>query len=83
MLSELLHTPITMEPITLLIWISIVVIAFLGIYLVLVLHRVLKLLRTVNTVTDFIDKFRDTKAITDKLPLKKIRQFTDLLPKNK
>ena len=82
-MSELLTTPITMEPLTILIWISIVVIAGVGGYLVFVLHRVLKVLKTINLVTDFIDKFRDTKAITDKLPIKQIRKFADFIPNSK
>lgn len=59
-----------MEPITLLIYISTIVIAALWIVLTLVLINVLKILKKVNRILDYIDHVRWLLETWEQLPVK-------------
>ena len=67
-----------MEPTSFLVYLSIVVIAILGVQLFFVLLRVINILRSVQRITDAIDNVSDAVSILQKAPLKNIRKALDI-----
>lgn len=59
-----------MEPITILIYISSLVILVLWTYLTLVLHRVLRILNKIDRITDYIDHIRSLLETWERIPVK-------------
>jgi|GEM_PF-1017783 len=65
-----------------LIIVSTLVIACVGIYLVIILHRVSHMTRVADRFAQTVEKFQDIFAIIDDIPTNIIRKITDSLPKN-
>ncbi len=66
-----------------LIIVSTVVIACVGVYLVIILHRVSHMTRVADRFAQTVEKFQDVFAIIDDIPTNIIRKITDSIPKKK
>lgn len=63
--------------------VSTVVIACVGVYLIVILHRVAHMSRVADRFAHTIEKFQDAFAILDRIPTEMIRRVTDHLPSKK
>lgn len=66
-----------------LIIVSTIVIAGVGTYLMVILHRVAHMSRVADRFAHTIEKFQDAFAIIDRIPTEMIRRVTDQLPRRK
>ena len=66
-----------------LIIVSTLVIACVGVYLVIILHRVSHMTRVADRFAQTVEKFQDVFAIIDDIPTNIIRKITDSIPKKK
>ena len=66
-----------------LIIVSTVVIAGVGLYLIIILHRLAHMSRVADRFAQTVEKFQDAFAIIDKIPTDIVRRVTDHLPSNK
>jgi hypothetical protein len=74
-------TPIT--TLDVLIIVSTVVIAWAGVYLIIILRRFAHMSRVADRFAHTIEKFQDAFAIIDRIPTEMIRRVTDKLPRKK
>ncbi len=77
---------ICMTPLTsldVLIIVSTIVIAGVGVYLILILRRFAHMSRVADRFAHTIEKFQDAFAIIDRIPTEMIRRVTDNLPRKK
>lgn len=74
-------TPIT--TLDVLIIVSTVVIAWTGVYLIVILRRFAHMSRVADRFAHTIEKFQDAFAIIDRIPTEMIRRMTDKFPKKK
>ncbi|MFA6080489.1 MAG: hypothetical protein WC753_03350 [Candidatus Gracilibacteria bacterium] len=63
--------------------VSTLVIACVGVYLVIILHRVAHMTRVADRFAQTVEKFQDVFAIVDDIPTNMIRKITDSFPKSK
>ena len=66
-----------------LIIVSTVVIAGVGLYLIIILHRLAHMSRVADRFAQTVEKFQDAFAIIDKIPTDIVRRVTDHLPSKK
>ncbi len=71
-------TPIT--TLDVLIIVSTVVIAWVGVYLIIILRRFAHMSRVADRFAHTIEKFQDAFAIIDRIPTEMIRRVTDKFP---
>lgn len=74
-------TPIT--TLDVLIIVSTVVIAWVGVYLIIILRRFAHMSRVADRFAHTVEKFQDAFAIIDRIPTEMIRRMTDKLPRKK
>lgn len=74
-------TPIT--TLDVLIIVSTVVIAWVGVYLIIILRRFAHMSRVADRFAHTVEKFQDAFAIVDRIPTEMIRRMTDKLPRKK
>jgi len=77
---------VSMTPLTsldVLIIVSTIVIAGVGVYLILILRRFAHMSRVADRFAHTIEKFQDAFAIIDRIPTEMIRRVTDNLPRKK
>jgi flagellar basal body-associated protein FliL len=72
-----------LSPLDILIIVSTLVIACVGVYLIIILSRVSHMTRVADRFAQTIEKFQDVFAIIDDIPTNIIRKITDSFPKNK
>lgn len=63
--------------------VSSIVIAGVGFYLILILHRVSHMSRVADRFAHTVEKFQDAFSIIDKIPTDIVRRITDHLPSKK
>ena len=63
--------------------VSTIVIAGVGAYLVVILHRFAHMSRVADRFAHTIERFQDAFAIIDKIPTDIVRRVTDHLPSKK
>lgn len=66
-----------------LIIVSTVVIAGVGLYLIIILHRLAHMSRVADRFAHTVEKFQDAFSIIDKIPTDIVRRVTDHLPRKK
>lgn len=66
-----------------LIIVSTLVIAGVGVYLILILRRFAHMSRVADRFAHTIEKFQDAFSIIDRIPTEMIRRVTDKFPKRK
>lgn len=74
-------TPLT--PLDVLTIVSTIVIAGVGTYLMVILHRFAHISRVADRFAHTVEKFQDAFAILDRIPTEMIRRVTDSLPRKK
>lgn len=77
----MIMTPLT--SLDVLIIVSTIVIAGVGAYLIVILHRFAHMSRVADRFAHTIEKFQDAFAILDRIPTEMIRRVTDSLPRKK
>lgn len=73
----------SLNPLDIFYIVSTVVIACVGVYLVIILHRVSHMTRVADRFAQTVEKFQDVFAIIDDIPTNIIRKITDSIPKTK
>ena len=73
----------TLTSLDILIVVSTIVIAGVGIYLIAILRRLAHMSRVADRFAHTIEKFQDAFAIVDRIPSEMIRRVTDNLPRKK
>ena len=63
--------------------VSSIVVAWAGVYLIIILSRVSHMTRVADRFAQTVEKFQDVFAIVDEIPTNIIRKITDSLPKSK
>ncbi len=71
----------TLTTLDILIIVSTLVIAGIGAYLVIILHRFAHMSRVADRFAKMIEKFQDALAIIEKVPTDMVRKITDKIPK--
>ncbi len=66
-----------------LIIVSTVVVAVLGVYLAIILHRFAHMSRVADRFAHTVERFQDAFAIIDRIPTDMIRRVTDKFPHKK
>ncbi len=72
-----------LSPLDILAIVSTLVIACVGVYLIMILHRVAHMTRVADRFAHTVEKFQDVFAIMDDIPTNIIRKVTDSIPKKK
>lgn len=78
-----MNTLTQLTTLDILVIVSTIVIAGVGIYLVIILHRFAHISRVVDRFAHTIERFQDAFAIIDKIPTDIVRRVTDHLPSKK
>ena len=73
----------SLTPLDIFLIVSTVVVAIVGIYLVIILHRVTRATKVMDRVTMTAMKFQDAFAIVEKIPANIVHKVTDSLPSKK
>jgi uncharacterized protein YoxC len=66
-----------------LIVVSTIIIAGVGVYLIIILHRFAHISRVVDRFATTIEKFQDIFSVIDRIPTDIVRKVTDHLPHKK
>ncbi len=74
---------ISLTTLDILLIVSTVVIACVGVYLIVILHRFAHMSRVADRFAHTVEKFQDAFAILDRIPTEMIRRVTDHLPSKK